>query len=132
MNKKFLIFIFICSLISCCSRDEIKIDQDNLLIGIWNYSGQEVNTTVFTRSMEFADKHCYRFNADGTLIERSITGWCATPPVSYTNYTGFWTQVNDTLINVNVAFYDGMRTYKLDIEAVGTNSLKLITISGNE
>ena len=131
MKKSFIIFIFLGSLISSCTKDEIKIDPNNPLIGIWKYSSQETNTLVFTRSQEFSDIYCYRFNADGTLVERNISGWCATPPVSYSNYQGNWTIQNDTLINVNVNYYDGERNYKLEIEEVNANSLKLIYISEN-
>lgn len=132
MRKNFLILIFIGILISSCTKDEIKIDPDNPLIGIWNYSGQDENATVFTRSQELANSFCYRFNADGTLIERNISGFCGTPPVSYTNYQGNWTMLNDTLIKVEVIYYDGNRNYKLDIESINTNSLKLITITGTD
>jgi hypothetical protein len=131
MKKSYMIFIFLGALIFSCTKDEIKIDPNNPLIGIWNYSSQETNTLVFTRSQEFSDNYCYRFNVDGTLIERNISGWCATPPVSYTNYQGNWTMQNDTLINVNVTYYDGKRNYKLAIEEVNANSLKLIYRSGN-
>src|SRR5664280_540630 len=131
MKKSYMIFIFLGVLIFSCTKDEIKIDSNNPLIGIWNYSSQETNTLVFTRNQEFSDNYCYRFNVDGTLIERNISGWCATPPVSYTNYQGNWAMQNDTLINVNVTYYDGKRNYKLVIEEVNAYSLKLIYRSGN-
>jgi hypothetical protein len=130
MKKSFLIFIFISALVSSCTKDKIKIDPNNPLLGVWNYASQEANALVFTRSQEFSDGYCYRFNADGTLIERNISGWCGTPPVSYTNYQGNWAMVNDTLIKVDVIYYDGKRNYMLDIESVNTNSLKLVLISG--
>jgi hypothetical protein len=132
MKRNFVIFIFISALISSCTKDEIKIDPNNPLIGVWNYSSQEENAVVFARSEAFTNNLCYRFNADGTFIERNISGWCATPPVSYTDYLGSWTMLNDTLISVNVIYYDGKRTYKLDIEAVRTKTLKLVIISGND
>lgn len=129
MKKISLILIFISSLFYSCSKDEIKIDPDNLLIGVWNYSDYQNNASIFTRSQEFIDNHCYRFNADGSLIERKNAGWCGTPPISYADYQGSWTILNDTLINIIVGYWGGTMTYKLDIESLNSNSLKVVTIS---
>jgi len=114
-------FLFLCG---ACSKDDIKIDPDNPLIGVWNYSGFQDNTNIFSRNNEFIDNHCYRFNSDGTLTERKNSGWCGTPPISYADYSGTWTLLNDTLIQINVGYWGGTTRYKLDIEAVDSNSLK--------
>jgi hypothetical protein len=114
--------------ISFCTKDSIKIDPNNLLIGTWDFSDYQDNAMIFTRSQEFINNHCYKFNSDGTFIERNIAGFCATPPVSYTDYHGRWTILNDTLIHLNVNYFDGPRSYKLDIEDVNSNSLKIINI----
>jgi hypothetical protein len=114
-------FLFLCG---ACSKDDIEIDPDNLLIGVWNYSGFQDNTNIFLRNTEFIDNHCYRFNSDGTLTERKNSGWCGTPPISYADYSGTWTIFNDTLIQINVGYWGGTTRYKLDIEALDSNSLK--------
>jgi hypothetical protein len=129
MKKISLFLIFISSLFYSCSKYAIKIDPDNFLIGVWNYSDYQNNASIFTRSQEFIDNHCYRFNADGSLIERKNAGWCGTPPISYADYKGSWTILNDTLININVGYWGGTITYKLDIELLNSNSLKVVTIS---
>jgi hypothetical protein len=120
-------FLFICS---ACSKDEIKTDPDNLLVGLWIYSGFQDNTNIFLRNTEFVDNHCYRFNSDGTLTERKNSGWCGTPPVSYADYSGTWTIINDTLIQINVGYWGGTTSYMLDIEAVDSNSLKTSYVPG--
>jgi hypothetical protein len=123
--KKTIIAIFsFLFLISSCSKDDIKIDPDNLLIGVWNYNGFQDNINIFSRNTEFIDNHCYRFNSDGTLTERKNSGWCGTPPISYADYSGTWTILNDTLIQISVGYWGGTTRYKLDIEAVDSNSLK--------
>jgi hypothetical protein len=127
--KKILLFIIsLIPVLFSCTKDEIKIDPDNLLTGIWNYSVYQDNSDVFTRSNEFINDHCYQFNADGTLLERKNSGWCGTPPVSYADYAGTWTLLNDTLINVVVGYWGGTTTYMLDVESVTENSLKVIYI----
>lgn len=105
--------------------------QVSPLIGVWNYSDFQDNASVFTRSRDFNNNHCYKFNTDGTLVERKNSGWCGTPPISYSDYPGSWTFVNDTLIEINAAYWGGSLTYRLDIESVNINSLKVVTVSDN-
>lgn len=124
--------IFLSVLAFSCSKDDIKINSDNLLIGVWNYEVYQGEAAVFTRSEEFTENHCYMFNTDGTLIERKNSGWCGTPPVSYANFNGTWKILNDTLINVTVGYWGGTTSYKLDIESLNSISLKVITIPLNE
>ncbi len=131
MKKISLFVIFLGSFLASCTKDEIKIDSNNPLIGVWNYSEFQDNASVFTRSRDFNDNHCYKFNTDGTLVERKNSGWCGTPPISYSDYSGSWTFVNDTLIEINSAYWGGSLTYRLDIESVSVNSLKVVTVSDN-
>jgi hypothetical protein len=84
---------------------------------------------VYTRSQEFASTFCYRFNSDGTLIERKNSGWCGTPPISYADYSGNWTILNDTLIQISVGYWGGSEKYNLDIESISSDSLQVIRTS---
>ena len=70
MKKTCLPILFLMIVVAGCSKDEIKIDPDNLLIGVWNYSEYRDNSSVFTRNDQFIDNHCYKFNNDGTMTER--------------------------------------------------------------
>lgn len=108
-----------------CTKDDIKIDPDNFLIGTWNYAGYHNNVNVYTRSLDFSDSHCYKFNNDGTMVERNIYGWCATPPVSYDNYKGTWANLQDALIQIHVEYWSGTRDYRFVINSVDRDSLKV-------
>jgi len=125
MKRLALLSFSLCFLFTSCTKEEIKIDQDNLLIGIWIYSDFQDNTAIYTRDQEFVDNHCYKFNNDGTLNERKNSGWCGTPPISYADYTGSWSVLNDTLIQIKVGYWGGTMSYKLDIESVSADSLKV-------
>jgi len=128
--KKSLLYIFLLILFMLsCTKDGIEIDKDNLLIGVWNFSRSDVDVNVFARSRKFTLGHCYQFNADGTLIERSYAGFCATPPVSYSDYQGVWSVLNDTLIKITAKYWGGSTTYGLDIVSVSPDSLKVISTS---
>lgn len=123
-------FIFLLLLCSC-SQDEAEPNPDNYLIGTWIYSGYEDDLNIFTRAGDFTDNHCYRFNADGSLVERKNSGWCGTPPIFYADYEGDWTMVNDTLIEVNVGFWGGQSIYRLDLERVDNSILKIRLTEGD-
>jgi hypothetical protein len=128
MKQIYLLVVFLITLFSSCTKEDIKNDADNLLIGTWDYSDYKNDVSIFIRSQEFTDNHCYRFNNGGTLIERKNSGWCGTPPISYADYQGTWEILDDTLILINVGYWDGLISYKLDIESVSSDSLKVITL----
>lgn len=128
--KKVILLIFLFSFImGSCSKNDIKIDKDNLLIGTWIYSHSTVDAFVYSRAQDFTQTIGYRFNPDGTLTERNLAGFCATPPVSYSDYSGSWTILKENLIQVNRTNYDGPKSYKLEIQSVTSHSLKVMQIN---
>jgi len=124
MNKLTTTIIFPFLLFISCNKEEIKTDPDNLLLGIWNYSNFQDNMFIYARNLEFIDNHCYEFKDDGTIIERKNAGWCGTPPITYANYPGTWSLLNDTLVQIEVGYWGGTASYKLDIESVDSKFLK--------
>jgi hypothetical protein len=128
MKNIYLLFLFLISFLLSCSKDDTKIDSSNLLIGIWSYSDYKTNSVIYTRSSEFADNHCYKFNSNGTLIERKNAGWCGTPPISYADFDGTWSIQNDTILTIKVGYWGGETTYSLDVESVNENTLEVITL----
>jgi len=122
--KKVIVIASLLIIIAGCSKESIQIDPDNLLIGVWNYSEFSDNASVYTRGNDFVDNPCFKFNGDGTMTERKNSGWCGTPPISYADYPGTWTILNDTLIQISVGYWGGTINYKLDIESIDSNILK--------
>jgi hypothetical protein len=126
--KKALLTVSLLIIIVACSKDNIQIDPDNLLIGVWNYSDYSGNSAVYSRSNDFNDGPCYKFNSDGTMTERKNAGWCGTPPISYADYPGTWTILDDTLIQISVGYWGGTIDYKLDIESIDSKILKVTLV----
>jgi len=122
--KKMIVTVSLLIIIAGCSKESIQIDPGNLLIGVWNYSEFRDNASVYSRSNDFVDDPCFKFNGDGTMTERKNSGWCGTPPISYADYSGTWTMLNDTLIQIFVGYWGGTINYKLDIESIDSNILK--------
>jgi hypothetical protein len=48
------------------------------------------------------------------------------------NYAGTWTIVNDTLLQINDGYWGGTTSYKLDIESVTRDSLKINMVYENK
>jgi hypothetical protein len=128
--KRLILFIIISSLVlySCKKEDQV-INIDSPLIGIWNYSFTQDNLTVYTHNTKFIENYGYKFNSDGTLVERKNSGWCATPPVSYADFDGTWSMINDTVVEIKAAYWGGTTTSRLDIEYLSSYTFKFITIS---
>ena len=125
------VILAIFSLTLACTKENIEIDPDNLLIGIWNYSDFSDNVYLFDRSPAMVNNHCYQFNVDGTLTERKNSGSCGTPPISYADFAGTWTMINDTLVQVDVGYWGGTTTYWLDIESIDSKRLKAVYMQEN-
>jgi hypothetical protein len=128
--KKILFHLFLLSfLLSSCSKNEIAIDKDNLLIGVWNFSHSDIDVQVYERAGDFIQTRGYRFNPDGTVVERNIAGFCGTPPVSYSDYPGTWTILKDNLVQMNITSFDGSRSYRLEIQSVTADSLRAVQVN---
>jgi hypothetical protein len=131
MKKLFLFVLLFSPVLFSCQKDKLVVDPDNPLIGIWNQSDYLEKAIVYTRQTEFSDNPCYKFNADGTLLERKNAGFCGTPPITYSDYDGSWSMLNDTIIQITSGYWGGTMTYKLDIESVSDNTLKVEAIYEN-
>ncbi|MCU0363415.1 MAG: hypothetical protein MUE32_08660 [Bacteroidales bacterium] len=132
MKRIVAIMILAVAAFSACTKDQVEIDPDNSLIGIWVYQGYDNDQLVFTREDEFADNVCYNFIPDGSLIERKNSGWCGTPPISYADYKGSWSVINDTLVRINGSYWGGKMTYNIDIEYVSPTTLRIQTLEVKE
>src|SRR5690606_2173304 len=81
------------AVLTACSKEDLKIDPDNPLLGTWVQTGYDEDVVIYTRVSRLKDDGPGMvIQAGGHVVLRAIAGWCATPPVSYTNYEGRWSQ----------------------------------------
>jgi len=131
MKFIYILPVFICILLYSCSKDNIPFDPENPFLGYWNYYSNQDSVSVYKRNTGFTESPGYKFNSDGTLIQRKNSGWCGTPPISYFDYPGDWTVLNDTLIGIQVGYWGGIETYNMDIESVDSEFLRFLITPAN-
>lgn len=122
--KRFLavitLLVTIITLHSCGKQDLYSNDP---LIGTWVYDSYLIdsNFEVYTANNELdPDRPGMIFKPGGKLVNRTIFGWCATPPVSYENYQGSWEYLNDSTVLIRYEWWgtasgqpDREKTFKI-------------------
>lgn len=68
------------------------------------------------------------FEQNNRLIERKNSGWCGTPPISHSDYTGTWIQ-KDSIISINVGYWGGTLDYSWKIVAVNQVELTVAKLN---
>ncbi len=110
-----------------CKKDDIRNENNlNDLIGSWVDPSYNENQIEFEKSAELKDnEYGFTFMADGEFIERKNSGWCGTPPISYADFDGTW-MINDSIINITVAYWGGEIDYRWKIVVLHDKKLKVI------
>lgn len=101
----FLLSFSLCFLNMTCDSDNGPIiDSNNLLIGHWVEADYSNEQTIFKRAAALPnDAYGIAFKANGDFVERS-SGWCGTPPLTFSNYNGLWV-LNNNLVTITQQYY---------------------------
>lgn len=116
-----LLFLFFITACNSVSSEETETG----IYGTWVFKEYKDDHLVLERSKELpADNYGITIKKDHTLTERNILGWCATPPVMYTNYEGKWSAESDSQLNISVdGYWNGTSHYKMEILSVNAYQL---------
>ena len=128
-TKISLITLIISLFLIACEKEKDQINRDaNLLIGSWINPQYNDSLVTYERFNSLKDND-YGFSIiyDSKFIERNNSGWCGTPPISYSDYEGNWTQ-NDSIIDITVGYWGGLVDYKWKIVSIDNNNLTIIRI----
>jgi hypothetical protein len=117
-------------LLYACNEDsEPIIDPSNLLIGAWGNPSYVENNITFTRVAELSESgYGISFNVNSSILEHKNAGFCGTPPISYDNFEGNWSQDND-IVSISSTYWGGVYNYKWKIISVNKNELLVKNIS---
>jgi len=124
--KKFVWLILpICFIALQCEKDNLETKQYNYT-GTWEFENIVEEISHFKRTGEFGDEYGFTIYEDGRFVEHKNSGWCGTPPISYADFEGSWTQLTDSILRINVDFWGGEEIYELKIIDVSENTLHTI------
>ena len=112
MNLKNILGILLLTIFFSCEQNEDILDTNNLLLGSWIEPSYNSEATTYTRGSSLpTENHGISFSENGEFIERS-SGWCATPPLSYTDYIGSF-EIDDTLITITTASFPNRYQWRI-------------------
>lgn len=131
--KRFAYILFLLPLtFLSCETDNMfsaeALGQNISILGTW-IEGDIDATSEFTQLLR-ADsldefKYGFIFDEDGSFTERKNAGWCGTPPIYYDNFEGQWTALNDSLLDITVAYWGGTMTYQIRILSLDDVELQI-------
>jgi len=122
------LFLLLSVFVSCDDNNENN-NSSALLTGYWVNPQITDSVTTYERSLKLKDNdYGMAFKSGGVFVERKNSGWCGTPPISYADYEGSWTE-NDSIINITVGYWGGLSNYRWKLIAVDDNALTVRLIS---
>jgi len=131
-KKKFMkksaigILAFVAFIWGCKKEITSQAQVSQSLTGSWEYSTFIDSIYVYDKEANLVDnKLGFTLNENGTFIERKINGWCATPPVSLSDYNGTWS-IKDSTIFVSVGYWGGIVDYTWKIKSLKNSQLKIV------
>ncbi len=89
-------------LVSCKNTSEPNdyAIEENIPYGTWVYSENNDSISIYYAAHQFEDdKAGLAFKEDKVFIERT-SGWCATPPLSFSNVDGTWEIFDDHTLKI--------------------------------
>jgi len=123
---KTVLFLLLVTTIGCSPENEIiPINKSNKLIGHWInpvYTDTELQLT--RASALKSDGYGLSFLEKTQCVERS-SGWCGTPPLTFSDYTGTWTKTDSVLVITIDNGINGMQDIKWIIKTLNDTTLLL-------
>ena len=118
-------------LVTCKKDKNIHNENSNIIYGAWvNPEYSDSTITFHYRHDLKKNEYGIKFEDNGNFTERKNSGWCGTPPISYTDYQGNWIQKSTTL-NISVGFWGGTTEYEWEILLLNEDNLKVKLITEN-
>ena len=127
-NIKMILYLSIITLIACEKNNDPIIDKSDNLIGYWINPAANDTTITYTRTNSLKDNNYgFVFKTNQVFIERKNAGWCGTPPISFADFDGTWTQT-DSIIKITVGYWGGLADYQWKIISIDNNNLTIYKI----
>lgn len=121
---KTVLFLLLVTTIGCSQENEaITINESDKLIGHWInpiYTGSELKLSRANSLKN--DEYGLSFLEKSLCVERS-SGWCGTPPLTFSDFKGTWTRTDSNLIITIDNGLNGTQNIKWVIKTLDDNYL---------
>ena len=110
------------------TEDEHVKNSTDYLIGNW-INPQYADTIITFQKADTLKSQDYGFSfrLPDQFTERKNSGWCGTPPISYSDFEGTWNQ-HDSILDIQVAYWGGMADYTWKILSLDNKKLTLAVL----
>jgi hypothetical protein len=109
-----------------CSSEEPTSPQDPTFAGAWGFQSVDAESgiRVYSRLDSLTgDQVGYFFGPDGFLLIRN-SGWCGTPPLSYSNLEGTWEEEHENNLLLKYPRWDWIRDSRLVIISLSAQEMR--------
>lgn len=121
--KNVLLLLTLAFALCSCHSENIQpaenagiLNEGDPLQGYWIAGDYLEETHTYYRADKFEpDKGGFAFFENGKLIEKSNSGWCGTPPISYAEFEGRWTVNEENQLVLNSTYWGGERIVTYEI-----------------
>lgn len=97
--KKLLLLVYAAFLLGSCMEQDEDSPIGPFPLGSWMITSYQENGFILERVRELPENTFgYIFRKDESMINRSYSGWCATPPVATGDFDGSWKLDGDALL----------------------------------
>ncbi len=130
MKELFKILMILAVVVfTACDKDDEKIEDDSSeLVGYWINPVVNDSMIIYERADRLKDDDDgIAFNSNHEFIERKNSGWCGTPPISYSDYEGIWER-SESIVNITVGYWGGTLEYRWEIVSVDNKELTIVRI----
>lgn len=125
---RLIILLLVLSLIACEKNNENSAPSKDHLIGSWFNPQYNDSIVTFDRAEGLVDnEYSFSLKEDKTFIERKNAGFCGTPPITYADYNGIWSE-NDSIIEITVDYWGGTSDYTWKLVSVDESTLIIIRV----
>lgn len=122
-----LLILALLSLTSCNDSNDTFTNVEGLE-GYWIRPLYTDSVVTYKRSNQFEENgYGIAFKRGGDYIERTVNGWCGTPPVVLSDFEGKWS-LSDSTIKVKGTYWGGTTDMTWKIKTLNASELKIIPI----
>lgn len=123
--KKLILLLIVLFISSCSNNEVLNVELDVDILGVWVNPEYSESTIKFERADKLLENgYGISFEEKNVFVERN-SGWCGTPPLSFSNYTGSWSK-NDSILKINIDNgFSSLQNYTWKIKSL-TNKLLII------